>query len=167
MPGRGRRGAGGPLVLGPVPSAGRWGSDFLTERLWEASVSEAVATAGARRALLALALELSVLLLAVAWLVGHVVVAARIALPDYPPPDREHAQVWPAKLPRWTLTAGAVVLGALVGSRRASIGPATRTCKPIMRLACVSNSPRYLFQSTKCGPTSAATSARISAIAML
>ena len=27
--------------------------------------------------------------------------------------------------------------------------------------------PRYLFQSTKCGPTSAATSARISAIAML
>ncbi|PYP42265.1 MAG: hypothetical protein DMD43_03525 [Gemmatimonadetes bacterium] len=115
MPGRGRRVAVALIVLALVLSAGRWGSDFLTERLWEASVSEAVATAGARRALLALALELSVLLLAVAWLVGHVVVAARIALPDYPPPDREHAQVWPAKLPRWTLTAGAVVLGALVG----------------------------------------------------
>src|ERR1043166_4499994 len=64
MPGRGRRVAVALIVLALVLSAGRWGSDFLTERLWEASVSEAVATAGARRALLALALELSVLPLA-------------------------------------------------------------------------------------------------------
>jgi uncharacterized protein UPF0182 len=116
MPGRGRRVAVALIVLALVLSAGRWTSDFLTERLWEASVAGPVAVAGTRRALLGLALELSVLLLAIAWLAVHVVVAARVALPDYPPPDREHAPVWPAVLPRWTLTAGAVVLGALLGS---------------------------------------------------
>src|ERR1044071_6842773 len=99
MPGRGRRVALALLLLALVLSAGRWGAEFLTERLWEASVSEPVAVAGARRALIALALELSALLLASAWLVAHFVIAARTALPDYPPPEREHAHVWAPPVP--------------------------------------------------------------------
>src|ERR1051326_498918 len=115
MPGRGRRVALALILLALVLSTGRWGAEFLTERLWEASVAESVAVAGARRALIGLALELSGLLLAIAWLVGHFVIAARRALPDYPPPEREHAHVWPSQLPRWMLTAAAVVVGVLLG----------------------------------------------------
>src|ERR1041384_5687309 len=79
MPGRGRRVALALILLALVLSTGRWGAEFLTERLWEASVSESVAVAGARRALIGLALELSGLLLAIAWLVVHFVIAARTA----------------------------------------------------------------------------------------
>src|ERR1043166_668351 len=49
MPGRGRRVALALILLALVLSTGRWGAEFLTERLWEASVSESVAVAGARR----------------------------------------------------------------------------------------------------------------------
>src|ERR1044071_4295882 len=115
MPGRGRRVALTRVFLALVLSAGRWAAEFLTERLWKASVSEPVAVAGARRALIALALELSVLLFAIAWFLVHFGIAARTALPDYPPPDREHAHVWPSQLPRWVLTAAAVVVGVLLG----------------------------------------------------
>src|ERR1051326_2070728 len=115
MPGRGRRVALALILLALVLSTGRWGAEFLTERLREASVSESVAVAGARRALIGLALELSGLLLAIAWLVVHFVIAARTALPDYPPPEREHAHVWPSQLPRRMLTAAAVVGGVVPG----------------------------------------------------
>src|ERR1051326_2420810 len=115
MPARGRRVALALILLALVLSTGRWGAEFLTERLREASVSESVAVAGARRALIGLALELSGLLRAIAWLVVHFVIAARTALPDYPPPEREHAHVWPSQLPRWMLTAAAVVVGVLLG----------------------------------------------------
>jgi hypothetical protein len=97
-------------------SLGRWGSLFLADRLWEATVSEPVAAAGSRRALLALGLELSVILLSVAWFIVHFTIARRAALPDQPPPEREHARLWPDRLPRWFLTATAVVFGVLLGS---------------------------------------------------
>ena len=57
----------GMILLALLLSAGHWGSVFLADRLWEASVAERVAVAGARLALLSLALELSVLILAVVW----------------------------------------------------------------------------------------------------
>lgn len=116
MSGRGRRIAVVLAALALVLSAGRWGSVFVTDRLWEASVGEAVAVAGARRALLGLSLELLVLLISVAWFVVHFAVAARIALPDRAPPEREHAHLWPKQVPRWTLTVLAAVFGAVLGS---------------------------------------------------
>jgi hypothetical protein len=115
MAGRGRRVAVTLIVLAVVLSVGRWSSVFLTERLWEASVSEAVAVAGARRAVYSLALELLGLLVAIAWLVAHFGVAAQSALPAYPPPEREYVQVWPARLPRWTLLAAAALAAVLLG----------------------------------------------------
>ncbi len=116
MSGRGRRIAVVLAALALVLSTGRWGSVFVTDRLWEASVGEAVAVAGARRALLGLSLELLVLLVSVAWFVVHFTVAARIALPDRAPPERENAHLWPARVPRWTLTVLAAVFGAVLGS---------------------------------------------------
>ena len=115
MAGRGRRVAVTLIVLAVVLSVGRWSSVFLTERLWEASVSEAVAVAGARRALYSVALELLGLVVAIVWLVLHLGIAAQTALPDYPPPEREYVQVWPARLPRWTLLAAAALAAVLLG----------------------------------------------------
>ena len=51
------------------------------------------------------------------------------------------------------------------GNSRASMSPVTRTSTPIRRLASASNSERWLPQSISSGPTSAATSARMIAIA--
>lgn len=116
MAGRGRRIAIILIVLAVVLSAGRWGSGFLTERLWEAGVSEPVAVAGARRALLALLLELLGLFIAVTWFVLHFSIAARVALPDRAPPERDDARLWPSHVPRWSLTVFAVVLGVVLGS---------------------------------------------------
>lgn len=104
------------LAAAVVLSAGRWLSVFLTDRLWESSVSEAVAVAGARRALFSLILELAVLLLSSAWFVVHFGVAARLALPDHPPPERPQARLWPARLPRWTLYLTGIIFGVLIGS---------------------------------------------------
>src|ERR1043166_3192742 len=109
MPGRGRRVALALILLALVLSTGRWGAEFLTERLWEASVSESVAVAGARRALIGLALELSGLLLAIAWLAGQFAIPAglvcpcvtlpRAPFPICPPPGRELPPVRPWQLP--------------------------------------------------------------------
>ena len=52
-----------------------------------------------------------------------------------------------------------------VGRMRASIVPVTRTLNPVRRLASFSNVVRKWFQSTTSGATSAATSARMIAIA--
>jgi len=101
-------------------SLGRWGSLFLADRLWEATVSEPVAAAGSRRALLALGLEISGVLFSVAWFIVHFTLARRAALPDHPPPEREHAKLWPDRLPRWSLIAAALVLGVLLGSGAAA-----------------------------------------------
>ncbi len=116
MGGRARRIAVILVAAALVLSAGRWLSVFLTERLWESSVSEAVAVAGARRALLGLTLELLVLVLASAWFVCHLTIAARVALPDRAPPERPQARLWPARLPRWTLYLTGVILGVMIGT---------------------------------------------------
>ena len=116
MSGRARRIAVILVAAALVLSAGRWLSVFLTERLWESSVSEAVAVAGARRALLSLTLELVVLFLSSLWLVGNLALAARVALPDHAPPEQPQARVWPARLPRWTLALTGVILGITLGS---------------------------------------------------
>lgn len=116
MNGRARRIAVILVAAALVLSAGRWISVFLTERLWESSVSEAVAVAGARRALLGVTLELLVLLLCSAWFVGHLAIAARVALPDRTPPERPQARLWPSRLPRWTLYLIAVMLGVMLGA---------------------------------------------------
>jgi len=114
--GRGRRVAVILVALAIVLSAGRWVSVFVAQRLWESTVSEAAAVAGARRALLGLSLELLVLFLSVAWFVVNLAIAARNALPDRPPPERPQARLWPSRLPRWTLAVAGVVLGVLLGS---------------------------------------------------
>ncbi len=116
MSGRARRTAVILVAAALVLSAGRWVSVFLAERLWESSVSEAVAVAGARRALLSLTLELLVLILSSAWFVGHLAIAARVALPDRAPPERPQARLWPGRLPRWTLHTTGVILGVLLGA---------------------------------------------------
>ncbi len=116
MPGRGRRIAVALIALALLLSAGRWTSVFLAERLWEAAVSERVAQAGARLALQALGLELLGLAVAIAWFFAHFTIAARIALPERRPPERDAAKTWPTQLPRWSLAVVALVLGALLGS---------------------------------------------------
>ncbi|HEU5218558.1 MAG TPA: UPF0182 family protein, partial [Gemmatimonadales bacterium] len=115
MGGRARRIAVILVAAALVLSAGRWVSVFLAERLWESSVSEAVAVAGARRALLSLMLELLVLVLSSAWFVVHLGIAARVALPDRAPPERPQARLWPSRLPRWTLYLTGVILGIVIG----------------------------------------------------
>jgi hypothetical protein len=112
---RARRIAIALAALALALSLGRWGSLFLADRLWEATVSEPAAAAGSRRALLGLGVELLVITLAVLWFIVHFTIARRAALPDLPPPEREQARVWPDRLPRWSLTAAAVVLGILLG----------------------------------------------------
>jgi len=113
---RARRVAIALAALALALSLGRWGSVFLADRLWEATVSEQVAAAGSRRALLALGLELAGVVISIIWFTVHFTIARRAALPDHPPPEREHARLWPDRLPRWSLTAAAVVLGVLLGS---------------------------------------------------
>jgi hypothetical protein len=115
MPGRGRRIAVALIVLALLLSAGRWGTAFLAERWWQSSVADKVAQAGARRALQSLALELGLLLFATAWFLIHLTIAARIALPDRPPPEHDAAKVWPRELPRWSLGVLALVGGVLLG----------------------------------------------------
>ena len=115
MSGRGRRIALGLVLLALLLALGRWGAGFLADRLWEASISDAVATAGARRAFAQTGLELVVVAAAVAWLFLHFTHAARIALPLRRPPGIEAARVWPEAIPRWSVAAGALVLGALLG----------------------------------------------------
>jgi hypothetical protein len=112
---RARRIAFALAALALVLSLGRWASAFLAERLWEATVSEAVAGTGSRRALGRLALELSVMLVSIVWFAAHFTIARRAALPDRPPPEREHARLWPDRLPRWSLLVAAVLLGVLLG----------------------------------------------------
>jgi hypothetical protein len=116
MRGRGRRIAVTLIVVALVLAAGRWGAEFVSDRLWEAAVGERVAEAGARRALLGLALELSVLVLAAAWFLVNFTIAARIALPDRLPPERDAAKLWPPQLPRWSLAVLALVMGGFLGS---------------------------------------------------
>ncbi len=113
---RGRRIAVALIVLALLLAAGRWGAEFLADRLWEASVAERVAVAGVRRALLSLVLELSLLVLAVAWFFAHFTIAARIALPEHLPPDREEAKLWPPQLPHWSLAVLALAMGGFLGS---------------------------------------------------
>ncbi|HEV8612469.1 MAG TPA: UPF0182 family protein, partial [Gemmatimonadales bacterium] len=115
MPGRGRRIAVALIVLALLLTAGRWGSAFLAERWWQSAVAEKVAQAGTRRAVQSLALELSVLLFAAIWFFVHLTIAARIALPDRPPPEHDAAKVWPRELPRWSLAVLALVAGVLLG----------------------------------------------------
>lgn len=116
MPGRGRRIVVVLAAAALVLSLGRWGSTFLAERLWEASISEAAALAGARRALFTLALELAGLLTGVIWCLLNFTAAARVALPDRPAPEADRARVWPSQIPRWALPLAAVVLGILAGA---------------------------------------------------
>jgi uncharacterized protein UPF0182 len=116
MRGRGRRIAVTLFILALILAAGRWGAEFLSDRLWEASVGERVAQAGGRRALLSLLLELTVLLLAAVWFVTHFTIAARIALPDRLPPERDAAKLWPPQLPRWSLGVLALVMAGFLGS---------------------------------------------------
>ena len=116
-------------------SLGRWGSLFLADRLWEATVSEPVAAAGSHRALLGLGIEISGVLISIAWFIVHFTIARRAALPDQPPPEREHAKLWPERLPRWSLTAAALVLGVLwiliLHCEWAPTGPGRRSRSPV------------------------------------
>jgi uncharacterized membrane protein (UPF0182 family) len=116
MSGRGRRIAFVLVAVALVLALGRWGALFLAERLWEASVSEAAALAGARRALFSLGLEIAGILVGVLWCLLHFTAAARVALPDRAPPEADRTRVWPSKLPRWALPVGALALGVLAGS---------------------------------------------------
>jgi uncharacterized protein UPF0182 len=115
MRGRGRRIAVTLLILALLLAAGRWGAEFLADRLWEASVGERIAEAGARRAVLSLALDLTVLVLAAMWFLLNFTIAARIALPEHPPPERAAAKSWPAQLPRWSLAVLALVMAGFLG----------------------------------------------------
>lgn len=116
MPGRGRRIAVALIVLALLLSAGRWAASFAADRFWEAGVSQAVAIAGTRRALISLALELSLLFLTALWFHFQLALAARIALPDRPPPERDSARVWPPQLPRWTLAVLAIGMAGVLGN---------------------------------------------------
>lgn len=116
MPGRSRRVASALVVLALVLAAGKWGATFLADRLWEATVSDAVARAGAQRAIAAAGLELLVAAVTSGWLLLHFVLAARIALPLHRPPEVEDARPWPRAIPRWSIPVAALVLGVLLGS---------------------------------------------------
>ncbi len=116
MSSRGRRILFVLAALALVLSLGRWGALFLAERLWEGSVSESAALAGARRALFGLGLELAGLVTGVLWCLVNWTPAARIALPDRAAPEPERSRACPAQVPRWALPVAATVLGILAGS---------------------------------------------------
>jgi hypothetical protein len=116
MSGRARRTAVILVAAALVLSAGRWMSVFLAERLWESSVSEAVAVAGARRALLSLS-----------WKCWSSFSAPRGSssiwpsrraqpCPNRAPLEEPQARLWPDRLPRWTLYVTGAILGVLIGA---------------------------------------------------
>ena len=59
---------------------GRWTAVFVTNRLWEARVSESASLVGTRFALLAGGLELLGLVTAIVWFLGNYLWAARAAI---------------------------------------------------------------------------------------
>ncbi|MGQ0703841.1 MAG: UPF0182 family protein [Gemmatimonadales bacterium] len=116
MTARGRRVAGTLAVLALALAAGHWVARYRAERLWEASVASAVATAGARRALAMMGLELLGVVLATSWLLLHFGLAARIALPIQRPRGGESRHPRSRALVRWSVAGAAAVAGVLVGS---------------------------------------------------
>lgn len=116
MSGRGRRLAIIFLIVGGTLAGGRWAAEFFAERLWESHLSSAAALAGARRALIEAGLELGFIALTAGWLLLHLNLAARTALPVRAPPGEAVTRLWPRAIPRWTISASALVLGVLAGS---------------------------------------------------
>jgi hypothetical protein len=116
MSGRGRRLATLFLILAGILAGGRWAAGFLADRLWEAAISQGAAVAGSRRALLEAGLELGVIAIAAGWLLLHLTLAARIALPTRPNPTEPDARLWPRTVPRWILPGVALVTAMLAGS---------------------------------------------------
>jgi hypothetical protein len=81
---------------------GRFGAQFITERLWEADVSGAAALVGTRFALLGAALEVAGILSAFIWFLLHFGFAARAVVLEFGDLPRplghlsERAVYWPA-----------------------------------------------------------------------
>lgn len=125
MTARGRRVALAIGLLTALLFLGRWGTTFLAERWWAASVSGAAAVFTTRWTLLRIGLDAAGIGLSVAWFVAHLLVAARLATraaagggddPPGPAPLRED-------LLRWWSLGTAAILGLLCGAGTSSWAP--------------------------------------------
>lgn len=125
MSGPGRRLAVVFLLVAGILAGGRWTAAFVAERLWESHLANAVALAGMRRALIEAGLELGFIALTAGWFLLHFNVAARAALPLRASPGATgDTRLWPRTIPRWTISAAALVLGILAGSGGSRLAPA-------------------------------------------
>ncbi|MBX3145690.1 MAG: UPF0182 family protein [Gemmatimonadales bacterium] len=88
---------------------GRWMAVFATERLWEASVSEAAALVGTRFALYRAGLELIGLAVAVGWFAGHFAWIARSIVKQGGAVPRPFAHLSERLLYQLVIALGAVV----------------------------------------------------------
>lgn len=94
---------------------GRFGAQFITERLWEAQVSEAAALVGTRLALLVAALELAGILTAFVWFLAHFGLAARAIVLEYGDLPRPLGQL-SERAVYWLVAVVAVVLAVAIGA---------------------------------------------------
>ncbi len=104
------------MVVVGLLAVGQALSGFFADRLWEASISDAAAMAGSRRAWLELLLEIGIVVLTVCWLTVHWGLALRIALPRRAAPGEDEARIWPRAVPRWSVPVAAILAGLLLGS---------------------------------------------------
>ncbi|MEO8451575.1 MAG: UPF0182 family protein [Gemmatimonadota bacterium] len=94
---------------------GRWGAVFLTERLWEARVSEAAAVVGTRWALYRVGVESIGIIIACVWFVFNFLAANRIARTAEPAGSPSLAQLLPEPTRRLVLIALGMLLGIAIG----------------------------------------------------
>jgi hypothetical protein len=106
-----------PIAVGAAVVAlvvGRLGASFLTERLWEARVSEAAALAGTRFGLLEAGLELLGIGFASLWFLANFGLAVRAILREFGDLPRPLGHLSERAVP-WIVGGLALVLGVAVG----------------------------------------------------
>ncbi len=114
MPSGRRRLVWAGVVAVVVLVLGRWMAVFATERLWEASVSEAAALVGTRFALYRAGLELAGLVVAITWFAGHFAWVARSIVKQGGAVPRPFAHLSERLLYQLVIALG-VVVGVGVG----------------------------------------------------
>ncbi|MHB1330018.1 MAG: UPF0182 family protein, partial [Gemmatimonadales bacterium] len=114
MPSGRRRLVWAGVVAVVVLVLGRWMAVFATERLWEASVSEAAALIGTRFALYRAGLELAGLAIAITWFAGHFAWIARSIVKQRGAVPRPFAHLSERLLYQLSAALG-VIVGVAVG----------------------------------------------------
>lgn len=122
MTARGRRVALALGILVALLFLGRWGTAFLAERWWAASVSGGAAVFTTRWALLRIGLDAAGMGLSIAWFTTHLLIAARLATRAAAGGEEEVPGLPPLRqdLLRWWSLGTAGLLGVLCGAGTSS-----------------------------------------------